>query len=65
MPMKILVAECTSCGACIEACPTESIADKKGIVKINKETCTQCEDQADGPKCVAACPAGDDCIVAI
>jgi Fe-S-cluster-containing hydrogenase component 2 len=44
-------------------CPTKSITDKGGIYKINKETCTECEGEADTPKCVDACPAGDTCIV--
>ena len=63
MSMKIDQAECTSCGACAEACPTESIAEKKGMFKINGETCTECEAVDGGPKCVDACPAGDSCII--
>lgn len=53
---------CTSCGDCMPVCPTRSISEKSGIYKINKDTCTECEDE-DSPKCVATCPAGDACIV--
>jgi len=63
MAMKIDQAECTSCGACAEVCPTESIAEKKGIFKINADTCTQCEGKSEEPQCVSACPAGDTCII--
>ena len=63
MPMKIVQAECTSCGACEAECPTDSIAEKKGIYKVNAETCNLCEGEAKGPHCVAACPDGDNCIV--
>ncbi|MDI6750803.1 MAG: DUF362 domain-containing protein [Pseudomonadota bacterium] len=62
MAMKIIQAECTSCGDCLPVCPTQSISEKGGIYKINKDTCNECEDQ-DAPKCVTACPAGDTCIV--
>jgi ferredoxin len=65
MAMKIVQAECTSCGDCVPVCPTTSITDKGGIFKINKDTCTECEDEEGGPKCVDACPAGEACIVYI
>lgn len=65
MAMKILVAECTSCEDCIPVCPTKSIFVKGGIVKINKDTCTECEGEHDAPQCVLTCPGGDTCIVYI
>ena len=65
MAMKIVQAECTSCGDCVPVCPTESIIEKSSIFKINKDTCTECDGEADAPKCVIACPAGDACIVYI
>lgn len=65
MAMKIVVAECTSCEDCIPVCPTQSIVSKGGIVKINKDTCTECEGSHDSPQCVLTCPAGDACIVYI
>jgi ferredoxin len=63
MAMKIIVEECTSCGDCKPVCPTDSITDKGGVFKINAETCTECEGESDLPQCLAACPAGDACIV--
>jgi len=61
--MKIDQSECTSCGVCEPECPTESIIEKKGMYKVNAETCTECKDEPSGPKCVAACPSGDTCII--
>ncbi|MQY52181.1 4Fe-4S binding protein [Rhodocyclus tenuis] len=63
MAMKIVQAECTSCGDCATVCPTQSITEKSGIFKINKDTCTECEGDADTPRCVDTCPSGDTCIV--
>ena len=65
MAMKIDQSECTSCAACEPVCPTKSIAEKKGMYKINAATCTECQDVAGGPQCVVACPAGDSCIVMV
>jgi Fe-S-cluster-containing hydrogenase component 2 len=62
MAMKIVQSECTSCGDCKPKCPTNSIVEKSGIFKINKDSCNECEDR-DEPQCVATCPAGDTCIV--
>jgi len=44
-------------------CPTNSITEKGGIYKVNKDTCTECEGEADSPKCMDTCSAGDGCIV--
>ncbi|MDQ7990426.1 MAG: 4Fe-4S binding protein [Candidatus Dactylopiibacterium sp.] len=63
MSMKILTMECSSCGDCIPQCPTGSIYEKGGIVKIKADTCNECEDQDDGPHCQATCPSGENCIV--
>ncbi|HWS12584.1 MAG TPA: 4Fe-4S binding protein [Rhodocyclaceae bacterium] len=63
MAMKIIMAECTSCGDCKPVCPTKSITDKGGIYKIDKNTCTECEGEFDEPQCLVACPAGEACIV--
>jgi Fe-S-cluster-containing hydrogenase component 2 len=65
MAMKIIMAECPSCGDCLPVCPTKSITTKGGIYKINKDTCNECEDEHDEPQCLVACPAGEACIVAL
>jgi ferredoxin len=65
MAMKIVQAECTSCGDCKPVCPTKSITDKGGMYKINVDTCTECEGEHDSPACLDACPAGESCIVFI
>ncbi|KAF7600413.1 MAG: ferredoxin [Candidatus Dactylopiibacterium carminicum] len=63
MAMKILVAECSSCGDCVSVCPTQAIFEKGGIVKIKADVCNECEDKDDGPTCQSTCPSGDGCIV--
>ncbi|QKS29078.1 MAG: Ferredoxin-1 [Accumulibacter sp.] len=63
MAMKIIQAECTSCGDCKPVCPTNSITSKGGMYRINADTCTECDDQFDSPRCLDACPAGESCIV--
>lgn len=61
MTMKI-TEDCIACGACVPACPTESISEGDGILYvINPETCVECEGHYDSPQCVGVCPV--DCIV--
>jgi ferredoxin len=62
MAMKIDADLCTSCGDCEPECPTDSIRTRKGITKIDAETCTECEGDFDKPKCVELCPI-KNCIV--
>ena len=65
MAMKIVGDECTACGDCEPVCPTQSITSKGGIYKINVDTCTECDGDADTPQCLDVCPAGEACIVYI
>ncbi len=41
---------CTRCGACLEECPTKSIADAEPTYLIDADTCTDCM------ACVPVCP---------
>lgn len=59
MAMKI-TDECTACDLCVAECPTTSITEGDDIYVIDPETCNECEDQEDGPQCVAVCPV--ECI---
>lgn len=62
MAMKIVQAECMSCGDCEPVCPTHSITERDGIYRINQNTCSECADQ-EIPQCLSVCPAGEVCIV--
>ena len=64
MAMKIKQENCISCADCKPVCPTGSITEKGGIVKINKDSCTECEGDFDEPQCVSVCPTAG-CIVPI
>lgn len=63
MAMKIIADECTACGDCEPVCPSASIKVKSGMYRIDANTCTECEDAADSPQCVAVCPGGENTIV--
>jgi len=60
MAMKI-TEECISCGACLPACPTESISEGDTIYIINADTCVECVGHYDTQQCVDVCPV--ECIV--
>ena len=42
--------DCVSCGACVEACPTEAITEGDGKYVIDADTCVGCG------ACAEACP---------
>lgn len=63
MAMKIIVDECTACGDCEPVCPSAAITQKGGIYRINPDTCTECDGDADSPQCVSVCPGADSTIV--
>jgi ferredoxin len=42
--------ECISCGACVEACPVNAIAEGDGKYEINADECIECG------ACAEACP---------
>lgn len=44
-------SDCTSCGACVGACPVDAIVAGDGQYKI-EESCFDCG------SCVSSCPAG-------
>ena len=50
MPYKI-TDECTLCGSCTDACPSEAISEGKEKFAIDPELCIDCG------ACVDACPA--------
>lgn len=50
--LPVVTGECTSCGRCVETCPTGAIALVDGYPVIDAEICTRCTG------CVTACPEG-------
>lgn len=51
----VITDECTSCGVCVEACPTEAISEGDEIYVIDSALCDDCGD------CVEECPV--ECII--
>lgn len=60
MAVQIDAGLCTACGDCEPVCPTTSIIPKKGVFQVVTDTCTECDGEADMPKCMEVCQ--DDCI---
>lgn len=56
MAYKIIVAQCTACGACEFECPNAAISMKGDTYVIDPSNCTQCEGHFDTPQCAAVCP---------
>ena len=51
MPALVNAEECTSCEACVEACPTEAITmNGDEIAVVDPDLCSDCEE------CVEECP---------
>ncbi len=44
--------ECIACGACVDACPCNCIAEGDGKYVINADECISCG------SCAGACPVG-------
>jgi NAD-dependent dihydropyrimidine dehydrogenase PreA subunit len=51
MPYKI-TDECTACGSCAEACPSEAIQEGEEQYTIDQDACIDCGN------CVDTCPVG-------
>lgn len=47
---------CTGCSSCIFACPF-GVIDASLLSHISQK-CNDCQDRADGPRCVSACSTG-------
>ncbi len=44
--------ECTTCGSCIDSCPSEAIKEGADKYTISEDACVDCG------SCVDACPVG-------
>lgn len=62
MSVKI-TDECIACDACAPECPVSAILDDENIKNPNSgfyyvkpESCVECVDHADEPRCVESCP---------
>lgn len=58
-----ITKECISCEACAPECPVAAILEdgndknpKDGIFYVKPESCVECVDHADAPRCTEACP---------
>jgi ferredoxin len=62
--MAVLITdECISCDACVSECPVAAILDDSNernpfdnIYYVKPESCVECVDHADKPRCAEACP---------
>lgn len=66
MPMTIVAAECTKCGACMMACPRRAVEETAlpgGVYtyRVDREKCTGCEDEP-APLCQGECPV-PECLI--
>ncbi|MDR3493898.1 MAG: 4Fe-4S dicluster domain-containing protein [Ancalomicrobiaceae bacterium] len=64
MAFKIVVSQCTVCGACEFECPSGAIRFKGDTYVIDPKTCTECEGSFDTQQCNAVCPVPNTCIKA-
>lgn len=64
MALKIVVENCTVCGACEFECPNAAIAFANDTYEIDPELCTECVGKYDTPQCVAVCPVPETCVPA-
>lgn len=58
-----ITEECIACEACAPECPVAAILDENneknpldGIFYVKPESCVECVDHADAPRCAEACP---------
>ena len=42
MPYRIISDECTACGLCLDACPSEAIKEEEDVFVIDEEACDDC-----------------------
>ena len=63
MAYNIIAADCTSCGACEDECPSGAITSSKAkkVYVIDATKCTERKGAFDDQPCAAVCPA--DCCV--
>jgi NAD-dependent dihydropyrimidine dehydrogenase PreA subunit len=38
----VISDDCTSCGSCVDVCPTQAISEGEGKYVIDPETCVDC-----------------------
>ena len=61
MANRIVVDDCTSCGACEPECPTQAISAGDDPYVIDPAKCDECASTGGESACIAVCPT--DCIV--
>ena len=64
MAYKIIVSQCTVCGACEFECPNAAIRLKNDMYIIDPKKCTECVGHFDTPQCAVVCPVENTCVPA-
>ncbi len=64
MAYKIIVSQCTVCGACEFECPNAAIKMKGDTYIIDPVKCTECAGSFDKPQCAEVCPVPKTCVPA-
>ena len=63
MSMRILIEQCTKCGACMMACPRQAIEEHRSpggvyTYQVVTDRCDACRDEV-APLCRGDCPVPD------
>ncbi|HEU4383561.1 MAG TPA: 4Fe-4S binding protein [Anaeromyxobacteraceae bacterium] len=61
MANKVVVEDCTNCGACEPECPNQAITAGDDAYVIDAAKCDECAANGGEMSCVSVCPT--DCIV--
>ncbi|MBY3489543.1 4Fe-4S binding protein [Rhizobium laguerreae] len=64
MAFKIIVSQCTQCGACEFECPSDAISFKGDGYVVDSEKCTECKGEFDTQQCASVCPMPKTCVPA-
>ncbi|MBY2994987.1 4Fe-4S binding protein [Rhizobium leguminosarum] len=64
MAFKIIVSQCTQCGACEFECPSDAISFKGEGYVVDPKKCSECKGEFDRQQCASVCPMPNTCVPA-